>query len=72
MTNLVAITVKATDSSDYAAIKASAAKAGAIRRRRLMVAPPRASSIGPGAPKRPLERERPLALATDRPRPELS
>ena len=30
MTNLVAITVKATDSSDYAAIKASAAKAGAI------------------------------------------
>ena len=29
MTNLVAITVKATDSSDYAAIRASAAKAGA-------------------------------------------
>ena len=29
MTNLVAITVKATDSSDYTAIKASAAKAGA-------------------------------------------
>ena len=28
MTNLVAITVKATDSSDYAAIKAKAAKAG--------------------------------------------